>query len=65
MKVKGDLDQDEHNRGGKMSHRSKEGHGKKLKRWCCGKTVLDGEVWLLGDTLKVGTSRQEEMTYVN
>jgi hypothetical protein len=46
MKVNGTCQhQDGNHRLGKMPHRGKEGHKKKLRR-SCGKTAIDGEVWL-------------------
>jgi hypothetical protein len=41
-----DQDQDGNDRLGKMLHKRKEEHGKKLRMRSCGKTEIDGEAWL-------------------
>jgi hypothetical protein len=43
-----------------MLHKRKEEHGRKLMRRSFGKTEIDGESWLLGDSHTVETSKEEE-----
>jgi hypothetical protein len=51
---------EEYNTLQKMSHRKKEGHGRKRRRRSLGKTGIDREGWLLGDPHKWKHSRNNK-----
>lgn len=53
-------DQNGNHRLGKISHRMKEEHGKKVMGKDPGKTKLDGEARLLHNPYKVGKSKEQQ-----